>query len=162
MTRFLFIIIVVSVAVLHCQWLRSLRRRSRVRTQLVAASLTGLAHEFSTTTSTWATTALTYAQHVFFLLVGIEIAWSAITYVLQKDSLPDFVAALVLKILGVGFFYIVIQPQYGPVWIADIIAELLRAKPRRHWVASRNLEAGDPSLRVRLWDRYWETRSCKA
>ena len=58
---------------------------------------------------------------------AIEIAWSAITYVLQKDSLPDFVASLLLKILGVGFFFIVLQPQYGPVWIGDIISSFSQA-----------------------------------
>src|SRR5579863_9059390 len=89
--------------------------------------LTGLAHQFSTTTQPWMTTALHYAQGLFFALVAIEIAWSAITYVLQKDSLPDFVASLLLKILGVGFFFFVLQPQYGPVWIGDIISSFSQA-----------------------------------
>lgn len=89
--------------------------------------LTGLADQFSTTTAPWMTTALGYAQDLFFALVAIEIAWSAITYVLQKDSLPDFVAALLLKILSVGFFYILLQPQYGPVWISDIVASFSQA-----------------------------------
>jgi P-type conjugative transfer protein TrbL len=89
--------------------------------------LTGLAHQFSNTTGPWMTTALHYAQGLFFALVSIEIAWSAITYVLQKDSLPDFVAALLLKILGIGFFYILLQPQYGPVWIADVLSSFSQA-----------------------------------
>jgi type IV secretion system protein TrbL len=89
--------------------------------------LTGLANQFSTTTGPWTTTALGYAQDLFFALVAIEIAWSAITYVLQKDSLPDFLAALLLKIISVGFFYILLQPQYGPVWIADVIASFSQA-----------------------------------
>jgi type IV secretion system protein TrbL len=89
--------------------------------------LTGLASQFSTTTGSWTTTALGYAQDLFFALVAIEIAWSAITYVLQKDSLPDFLAALLLKIISVGFFYILLQPQYGPVWIADVIASFTQA-----------------------------------
>jgi type IV secretion system protein TrbL len=89
--------------------------------------LTGLAHQFSTTTGPWMATALRYAQGLFFALVGIEIAWSAITYVLQKDSLPDFVAALLLKILGIGFFYVLLQPQYGPVWIGDVLSSFSQA-----------------------------------
>ena len=89
--------------------------------------LTGLASQFSTTTGPWTTTALGYAQDLFFALVAIEIAWSAITYVLQKDSLPDFLAALLLKIISVGFFYILLQPQYGPVWISDVIASFSQA-----------------------------------
>lgn len=89
--------------------------------------LTGLANQFSTTTGPWTSTALGYAQGLFFALVAIEIAWSAITYVLQKDSLPDFVAALLLKILSVGFFFTLLQPQYGPVWISDIVASFSQA-----------------------------------
>lgn len=89
--------------------------------------LTGLANQFATTTAPWTNTALGYAQGLFFGLVGIEIAWSAITYVLQKDSLPDFVAALLLKIMSVGFFFTLLQPQYGPVWINDIIASFSQA-----------------------------------
>ena len=89
--------------------------------------LTGLVHQFSTTTGPWANTALGYAQGLFFALVGIEIAWSAITYVLQKDSLPDFVAALLLKILSIGFFYILLQPQFGPAWIADVLSSFSQA-----------------------------------
>jgi type IV secretion system protein TrbL len=89
--------------------------------------LTGLANQFSTTTGPWTATALGYAQGLFFALVAIEIAWSAITYVLQKDSLPDFVAALLLKIISVGFFFTLLQPQYGPVWISDIVASFSQA-----------------------------------
>jgi type IV secretion system protein TrbL len=89
--------------------------------------LTGLATQFSTTTGPWTNTALHFAQDLFFALVAIEIAWSAITYVLQKDSLPDFVAALLLKILSIGFFYVVLQPQYGPVWISDIVSSFTQA-----------------------------------
>jgi type IV secretion system protein TrbL len=105
--------------------------------------LTGLAHQFSTTTQPWMTTALHYAQGLFFALVAIEIAWSAITYVLQKDSLPDFVASLLLKILGVGFFFIVLQPQYGPVWIGDIISSFSQAGSAIS--GQVQLTPGDPS-----------------
>jgi len=87
--------------------------------------LTGLAQQFSTQTDTWKGPALAYARGVFVLLVGIEIAWSGITYVLQKDNLPDFVAALVLKLLSVGFFFMVIQ--FAPIWIADIVASFIQA-----------------------------------
>jgi type IV secretion system protein TrbL len=105
--------------------------------------LTGLAHQFSTTTQPWMTTALHYAQGLFFALVAIEIAWSAITYVLQKDSLPDFVASLLLKVLGVGFFFIVLQPQYGPVWIGDIISSFSQAGSAIS--GQVQLTPGDPS-----------------
>jgi len=89
--------------------------------------LTGVAEQFHTATAPWTTTALGYAREVFFALVAIEIAWSGITYVLQKDSLPDFLAALLLKLLSVGFFFILLQPEYGPAWISDIVSSFMQA-----------------------------------
>jgi type IV secretion system protein TrbL len=89
--------------------------------------LTGLAQQFQTATAPWTTTALAYARGVFFALVGVEIAWSGITYVLQKDNLSDFLTALLLKLLSVGLFFILLQPEYGPVWINDVVASFMQA-----------------------------------
>jgi type IV secretion system protein TrbL len=89
--------------------------------------LSGLAQQFQTATTSWAATALEYARNLFFVLVAIEMAWSGVTYVLQKDSLPDFFVALALKLLSVGFFLILLQPEYGPAWINDIIASFMQA-----------------------------------
>jgi type IV secretion system protein TrbL len=89
--------------------------------------LSGLALQFQTATASWGTTALGYARDLFFSLVAIEMAWSAVTYILQKDSLPDFIAALALKLLSVGFFFILLQPDYGPAWINDVITSFMQA-----------------------------------
>src|SRR5271170_7011857 len=45
--------------------------------------LSGLALQFQTATASWGTTALGYARDLFFSLVAIEMAWSAVTYILQ-------------------------------------------------------------------------------
>ena len=54
-----------------------------------AGTLTDVANAFKTTSAGWISTALDYARHLFFLLVAIELAWTAVTYVLQRDSLSE-------------------------------------------------------------------------
>jgi type IV secretion system protein TrbL len=89
--------------------------------------LSGLAQQFQMATTSWAATALAFASNLFFALVAIEMAWSGVTYVLQKDGLPEFFTAIALKLLSVGFFLILLQPEFGSAWINDIIASFMQA-----------------------------------
>ena len=88
-------------------------------------TLTDVANAFKATSGSWITTALAYARHLFVLLVALELAWTGVTYVLQRDSLPDFVANLVLKLMGVFFFLAVIQN--APTWIPAIVGSFSQA-----------------------------------
>jgi type IV secretion system protein TrbL len=90
-----------------------------------AGTLTDVANAFKTTSANWISTALDYARHLFFLLVAIELAWTAVTYVLQRDSLSDFVASVVLKLMGVFFFLALLQN--APVWIPYIVDSFSQA-----------------------------------
>jgi type IV secretion system protein TrbL len=90
-----------------------------------AGTLTDVANAFKTTSAGWISTALDYARHLFFLLVAIELAWTAVTYVLQRDSLSDFVASVVLKLMGVFFFLALLQN--APVWIPYVVDSFSQA-----------------------------------
>jgi len=90
-----------------------------------AGTLTDVANAYKVTSAGWISTALGYAQHLFFALVAIELAWTAITYLLQRDSLPDFVSQLVLKLMGVFFFLALLQN--APKWVPDIIDSFSQA-----------------------------------
>ena len=90
-----------------------------------SGTLTDVANAFKVTSGGWITTALGYARHLFFALVAIELAWTAITYVLQRDSLPDFVAQLVLKLMGIFFFLALLQN--APTWIPAIVDSFSQA-----------------------------------
>lgn len=70
---------------------------------------------FCNSTLAWIGNALAAAQRFFFLLVGIEIAWSAIVYVLQKENLGEFLASFILKMMGVWFFYGILLN--APTWL---------------------------------------------
>ncbi len=90
-----------------------------------AGTLTDVANAFKTTSGGWISTALGYARHLFFALVAIELAWTAVTYALQRDNLSDFVANVVLKLMGVFFFLALLQN--APVWIPYIVGSFAQA-----------------------------------
>jgi len=90
-----------------------------------AGTLTDVANAYKLTSAGWISTALSYAQHLFFALVAIELAWTAITYLLQRDSLSDFIAQLVLKFMGVFFFLALLQN--APTWMPYIINSFSQA-----------------------------------
>jgi type IV secretion system protein TrbL len=59
----------------------------------------------------WLDTALTNATRFFTLLVGIEFAWTLILWTLQKENLGELVSAMVIKVMGVSFFYFILLNQ---------------------------------------------------
>jgi type IV secretion system protein TrbL len=90
-----------------------------------SGTLTDVANAFKLTSGTWISTALAYARRLFFALVKLELAWTGVTYVLQRDNLSDFVANLVLKFMGVFFFLAVLQN--APLWIPAIVNSFAQA-----------------------------------
>jgi type IV secretion system protein TrbL len=90
-----------------------------------SGTLTDVVNAFKSTSGGWIGTALTYARHLFFALVAIELAWTAITYVLQRDNLSDFVANLILKLMGVFFFLGLLQN--APTWIPAVVDSFSQA-----------------------------------
>jgi type IV secretion system protein TrbL len=87
--------------------------------------LTNIGNQYQAASAGWMTTALGFALHLFYLLVTAEIAWSAIYYLFHKDSLADFLAALLLKLLALLFFWVLIQE--APTWIPTIIHSFTQA-----------------------------------
>ena len=66
-----------------------------------------------------------YANTLFWLLAAIELAWAGITWALEKDNLTAFTAALVKKIMGIGFFYALLLNAGD--WIPAIINSMRKA-----------------------------------
>jgi type IV secretion system protein TrbL len=62
---------------------------------------------------------LAYANRLFGLLLAIELAVTGAKWVLEKDDTRSFIAAMVSKILGVGFFYALLQ--FAPTWIPALM-----------------------------------------
>jgi type IV secretion system protein TrbL len=90
-----------------------------------SGTLTDVANAFKSTSGGWIATALGYARDLFLALVAIELAWTGITYLLQRDNLSDFVAQLVLKLMGIFFFFALLQN--APTWIPAIVDSFSQA-----------------------------------
>ena len=71
--------------------------------------LTTLAHQYQTASAGWMTAALAYALHLFYLLVAIKIPVSTLFYLFYKEGLADFLAALLIKLLALLFFWVLLQ-----------------------------------------------------
>lgn len=76
-------------------------------------------------TTGWFSALQGYAQTLFWLLAAIELAWAGITWALEKDNMSSFTAALVKKIMGIGFFYALLLN--AGTWIPAIINSLKTA-----------------------------------
>src|SRR5512135_2344666 len=87
--------------------------------------LTTLATQYQAASAGWMTAALAYALHLFYLLVAIEIPVSAIFYLFYKEGLADFLAALLIKLLALLFFWVLMQE--APTWIPAILQSFTQA-----------------------------------
>ncbi len=81
--------------------------------------LTNLQNQFQGATAGWMTQALSLAKGLFVGLAGLDIAWTGINWLLKKNDLGDFIAAFVLKMLSLAFFYMLLAE--APTWIPMII-----------------------------------------
>jgi type IV secretion system protein TrbL len=66
----------------------------------------------------WITKLLGAAQRLFFLLAGIEVAWSFTLLAIEKADFQALTAAIVRKIMWIGIFYQVEVGGFPPSWTA--------------------------------------------
>ena len=83
------------------------------------AILDGIADSYEAAATGWMGPMLAYANRLFALLLTIELAVTGTKYVLEKDDTRSLIAALANKILGVGFFYALLQ--FAPTWIPALM-----------------------------------------
>src|SRR5437660_11679137 len=87
--------------------------------------LNDIARDYDSVSAAWASALLPIAQAVFWTLVLIELIWSAIWWVVDREDGLGVVAALLRKVLAVGFFYALLLN--GGTWIPAIIQGFSRA-----------------------------------
>jgi type IV secretion system protein TrbL len=106
---------------------------------LVLLAVTALAHaqgpnsvngpssildEYKSLQNSWITKLLGAAQRLFFLLAGIEVAWSFTLLAIEKADFQALTATIVRKIMWVGIFYAILLYGVTPGgggWIPAII-----------------------------------------
>jgi len=89
------------------------------------AGLDTVANSFQAASAGWMTNAEGYAKSLFLGLAGLEFTWAGIQYTLRKGDLPDFLASVTLKVLGIGFFYSLLIE--APTWVPAIMNSFSQA-----------------------------------
>lgn len=69
--------------------------------------------------NTWYSAIKGYAQNLFWLLVLVDMGWSAVIYALEKSDFVEIVTSLVKKIFTIGFFWALLK--LSDTWIPAII-----------------------------------------
>src|SRR5947208_3873012 len=80
--------------------------------------------EYKSLQNSWITKLLGAAQRLFFLLAGIEVAWSFTLLAIEKADFQALTATIVRKIMWVGIFYAILLYGVTPGgggWIPTII-----------------------------------------
>src|SRR2546426_5665516 len=77
--------------------------------------LNDIVRDYESITTAWFTSLFPIAQAVFWTLVLIELTWSAVWWVVDREDGLSVVAALLRKVLAVGFFYALLLN--GGTWI---------------------------------------------
>src|SRR2546430_15247141 len=67
--------------------------------------LNDIVRDYESVTTAWFTSLFPIAQDVFWTLVLIELIWSAVWWVVDREDGLGVVTALLRKVLAVGFFY---------------------------------------------------------
>lgn len=87
--------------------------------------LDGMLGGYKSASNSWLGRIEPIARSLFWKLAAIEFAWSAIVWALQQDQIQSFAAAVVKKIIGIGFFYALLLN--APDWIPAIVNSFIKA-----------------------------------
>lgn len=81
--------------------------------------LNDIVRDYESVTAVWFAALVPIAQTVFWTLVLIELIWSAVWWVVDREDGLGVIAALLRKVLAVGFFYGLLL-NGGP-WVRAVI-----------------------------------------
>lgn len=84
-----------------------------------ATILNDIVRDYESVTAAWFSALAPIAQTLFWSLVLIELVWSAVWWVVDREDGLGVVAALLRKVLAVGFFYALLL--HGGAWIRAVI-----------------------------------------
>ncbi|MES9904700.1 MAG: P-type conjugative transfer protein TrbL [Sedimenticola sp.] len=77
---------------------------------------------YRTAAGNWQETIYNAAIWMFWILAGIEIAWTGINLILRSSDLGDVLAEITLRVITIGFFLTLLR--LGPEWAARIVDSL--------------------------------------
>lgn len=87
--------------------------------------LNGIVNEFRDKSATWSATLLGHALALFWILAGIDFAWTAITLAFRNADLQEWTAEIIKRVLFIGIFLAILLN--GSAWTGDIVASFRQA-----------------------------------
>src|SRR5712692_7718578 len=87
--------------------------------------LNDIVRDYESVTAAWFNSLFPIAQGVFWTLVLIELIWSAVWWVVDREDGLGVVTALLRKVLAVGFFYALLLN--GGTWIRAVVKGFTQA-----------------------------------
>ncbi len=87
--------------------------------------LNGIVNEFRDKSATWSATLLGHALALFWILAGIDFAWTAITLAFRNADLQEWTAEIIKRVLFIGLFLAILLN--GSAWTADIVSSFRQA-----------------------------------
>src|SRR5438874_8288348 len=87
--------------------------------------LNDIVRDYESISAAWFTALFPIAQAVFWILVAIELVWSAIWWAVDREDGLGVLTALLRKVVAVGFFYALLLN--GGTWIRMVISGFRQA-----------------------------------
>lgn len=89
----------------------------------MTAILNDITHQYQVATVGWYSYLFPIANHLFGVLAIIEIAWSGISWAIEKQDMSSLWVEFLKRIIFIGFFYAVLL--HAHVWIPAIIKSFM-------------------------------------
>ena len=83
----------------------------------------GILQDYATASTNWQNAIAPYAYNLFKLLAAVDFAWTCIVVALEKQDMQGVVAAIIKKLMTIGFFWILLAfaPQWFPLIIQSFV-----------------------------------------
>src|SRR6266478_9061901 len=95
--------------------------------------LNDIVRDYEAISTSWFSALGPIAHRIFWILVAIQLTWSAIWWVLDREDGLGVLSSLLRQVLAIGFFYALLLN--GGAWIPAIIQGFSRAGARASGVA---------------------------
>jgi type IV secretion system protein TrbL len=89
----------------------------------MTAILNDITQQYQAATVGWYSYLFPIANHLFGLLAVIEIAWSGLSWALEKQDMTSLWVEFLKRIIFLGFFYAILL--HGHIWIPAIIKSFM-------------------------------------
>jgi type IV secretion system protein TrbL len=85
----------------------------------MSSTMNDIVRDYESVTAAWFAALVPIATALFWTLVAIELVWSAIWWVVDREDGLGVIAALLRKVVAIGFFYALLLN--GSTWIRAVI-----------------------------------------